>query len=315
MSRTPGLWCLVDVRTTAILQDQILKTNPCAPGAEVAKTRRRKFGGKTLLENCDDPACGFDRGKDFISILGGMVVVATIFGILNSMPIFIPYASIEYEAGYIELNLIWATSLLVFNITSGISSPIIEYAGHRLTALFGMLFVFVGVLLDSQVFHIAVLWVGYVVLVGIGGGLAYSASFCLPADLFRKKLVLGCTPDENGGEENKSAKIRECVYKTVKTKKQEDECEHERHCLCVCVCDMRLFTDKSFLLWASLFMIATVNFGVPYMAFVSYAETVGAPISAWYITSYSIASVALDVGWLQIPTLLSFSTELFSRFA
>ncbi|CAL8072897.1 unnamed protein product [Orchesella dallaii] len=288
MSRTPGLFCLIDVRSAAILQDQILKSNKCAPGAKNALRRRQRFGGRTLLENCEDPACGFDRNKDFISVVGGMIVVATIMGILNSLPLFIPHAALEYEAGYIELNLIWASSLLVLNITDALSSPIIEYAGHRLTALFGMLFVFVGVLLDSQVFGIEVLWVSYVGLVGIGGGLAYSASMTLPADLFRKRLAIGlmimciagnvgtifycwfvstvlvvvgykwtklmlailvlfftlavhvypktrlmyasgCAPDEKR-KDDKATTIRECVYKTVKAPKNDQQCEQERHC-------------------------------------------------------------------------------------
>ncbi|CAL8072896.1 unnamed protein product [Orchesella dallaii] len=48
-------------------------------------------------------------------------------------------------------------------------------------------------------------------------------------------------------------------------------------------------------------MIATVNFGVPYMSMVSYAETVGAPISIWYITCYSIASIGARCAFCANP--------------
>lgn len=34
MARTPGASVLMDVRTTALLQDHSIKTNPCVPGAE-----------------------------------------------------------------------------------------------------------------------------------------------------------------------------------------------------------------------------------------------------------------------------------------
>ncbi len=110
MARTPGASCLMDLRSAAVLRDYVISTNKCAPGP------LRPIGA---MDNCQPPACGYDRPKDMLAILGAVLIVGTAIGIIHTIVVFLPSIIIEYDASFLEICLIAAMTyfimLLVFH--------------------------------------------------------------------------------------------------------------------------------------------------------------------------------------------------------
>lgn len=151
----------------------------------------------------------FDRVQDWIACFGAFIIIACVLGLVQSYAVFAPAIQHVYQTGYAEASAIgcFCYSILilvipVFAFIRTCSSHIRAFSlqiwpqflpiaaiinrslKHRWTTLFGMLLIFVGLLLDALTLGTGVLYVSHLLFMAIGGSLAYgsamSVCWCVP---------------------------------------------------------------------------------------------------------------------------------------
>lgn len=106
MSRTPGASCLQDPRTSGVLLAYTIRTKDCIYNAAVLAKRAEGF------DNCEPPACGYDRSIDTASVIGAFFIVANVIGVVHSLPIYFASYVLLYKISFLEFCLMTATTYL-----------------------------------------------------------------------------------------------------------------------------------------------------------------------------------------------------------
>ncbi|CAG7722802.1 unnamed protein product [Allacma fusca] len=291
----------------------------------------------------------FDQTRDWLTCFGAVVIIACILGLVHSFAVFAPSMQHHYGTGLIETVLVGCLCYAVLIGFLPLATLILSWLEHRWTALFGMLLVFNGLLIDAFTPGVAGLWVSHVLFIAVGGSLAYESATSICSDHFRKHLgfalcaiscagslgtmliyflsnlmlsyisylwtklslalvVLICMgacqtfPERSqhfpwSSDRNSKEKVKQCLEEYAKAKSETaKKCGHDedvsrKSLLCVCVCDVSVLTDFSFLLWATVNLLAVITIYVPYLFLEAYAVMLGTDYAISLIVWFCLASI------------------------
>ncbi|CAG7722801.1 unnamed protein product [Allacma fusca] len=308
-----------------------------SPLDQVPNAKIKSLDTTIMPDDDNEDYSKFDRDRDWLTCFGACVIVACIIGIVQSYAVFAPAIQHYYDTGLVETILIGCLCYFTLLAFVPVSFKLSRCIGNRFSSVLGMSMFMAGLLLEGlTVGGVFGLYFTHIVLLGIGGSIAYVPAMTICSDHFRKNLGLAltlvscaapigtmcvyllstlmsnfvnqlCLDEVLPFNSGISLNLTEERDKKLKATACPDDIPQKSY-LFICVCDIS-FCDPFVLIWAGLTVVGTCTIFIPYLFLISYAYELANTISLGLICCCCIASA----GTRLVVTNMNNHTFTFNR--